>query len=185
MTQEHSPILLKRDCEAIAIPSGCKFNMEKGTEVVLTQSLGGTYTVSSRYGLSRIDGKDADALGIDTSSETGAADASPTADVQVTEEQIWDVLKKVYDPEIPVNIVDLGLVYHLEVQKSESGGNKVLMKMTLTAPGCGMGPVIQADARMRILAVPGVKEAEVELVWDPPWNQEMISEAGRMQLGMI
>ncbi|MFH1067371.1 MAG: putative Fe-S cluster assembly protein SufT [bacterium] len=184
MTPEHQPILLKRDCEAIAIPSGLMFHMEQGTEVVLMQSLGGTYTVTSRYGLARIDAKDADALGLEPPHATNEG-VSFVAPPQITEQQIWDVLKTVYDPEIPVNIVDLGLVYHLEIQKLESGGNKIFVKMTLTAPGCGMGPVIQADAKMRILAVPGVNEAEVELVWDPPWNQEMISEEGRMQLGMI
>lgn len=179
----HQPIQLKRDCEAIAIPSGQSFTMEQGTTVNISQSLGGSYTVSSKYGLSRIAFKDQDALGIE--SQTKADAKKDEAAEPLTEGRVWDALKTVYDPEIPVNIVDLGLVYTMELSPPEEGGQRVNVKMTLTAPGCGMGPVIQADAKGRVEALPGVKEASVELVWEPAWNQDMISEAGRMKLGMI
>lgn len=184
MTQERHVTVLARDCEAIAIPSGVQFTMEKGTEVVITQSMGGTHTVMSHYGFSRIDEKDQDALGI-TPTEAAQPEKKVATDAVVTEAQIWDVLQTVYDPEIPVSIVDLGLVYNLELKKLEQGGYRADVKMTLTAPGCGMGPVIQADAKNRILALPGMAEAEVELVWTPPWTQEMITEIGRMKLGMV
>lgn len=184
MTQERHVTILERDCEAIAIPSGVQFTMEKGTEVVITQSLGESHTVMSHYGYSRIDKKNQDALGL-ASSTPAPAEKKVVSDAAVTEEQVWDVLRTVYDPEIPVNIVDLGLVYALELKKLEQGGYRADVKMTLTAPGCGMGPVIQADAKNRILALPGMAEAEVELVWNPPWTQEMITEIGRMKLGMI
>ncbi|MFZ5806637.1 MAG: putative Fe-S cluster assembly protein SufT [Verrucomicrobiota bacterium] len=181
MQKEHPPVILSRDCESIAIPSGVKFTMEKGTEVTVAQSLGGSYTVMSRYGLSRIDTANRDAIGFEEASKL----APVFSDEPLTEEKIWEALKTVYDPEIPVNIVDLGLIYHLSIEPMEGGGNRVHVKMTLTAPGCGMGPVIQADAKHRILALPNVTEAEVELVWDPPWHQELISEVGKMKLGMI
>jgi probable FeS assembly SUF system protein SufT len=182
MHQEHKPIILSREVEATAIPSGAKFTMEKGTEVMMVQSLGGTHTVSSRYGLSRIEAKDQDALGMEN---LAASEADEKIEGDATEEHVWSKLKTVYDPEIPVNIVDLGLVYSLEMEPHEGGGKKVHMKMTLTAPGCGMGPVIQADAQHKILSLPGITEADVELVWDPPWNQDMISEVGKMKLGLI
>jgi probable FeS assembly SUF system protein SufT len=180
MQHDHKPIILSREVEGTAIPSGSKFMMEKGTEVMIVQSLGGTHTVSSRYGLSRIESKDEDTLGIETKS-----DEKDAIDGEVTEEHVWSKLKTVYDPEIPVNIVDLGLVYSLEMAAHDGGGKRVKIKMTLTAPGCGMGPVIQADAQHKILNLPGITEADAELVWDPPWNQEMISEVGKMKLGLI
>jgi probable FeS assembly SUF system protein SufT len=176
-------IHLTRDVQATAIPSGSPFTMEKGTEVVITQSLGGSYTVSSKYGLSRIEDKDRDALGM----EAAAPESGPAVDHQgpPDEKAVWDKLKMVYDPEIPVNIVDLGLVYHMGVVARDDGKFKVEVKMTLTAPGCGMGPTIQADAKSKVETVPGVSEADVQLVWEPAWNQGMISEAGRMKLGLV
>lgn len=180
---EHREITLSRDCKAILIPSGEEATLTAGSPVIITQSLGGTYTVATQTGLARIAEADADALGI----EVEKKDAAPRAAAggEVKEDEVWAQLKNVYDPEIPVNIVDLGLVYDLILGKSESGGTTVNVKMTLTAPGCGMGPTIAADARGRILTVPGVESAEVELVWSPPWNQGMISEAGRMKLGLV
>lgn len=173
-------IQLLRDCDAIQIPSGHPLILPRGTSVMITQMLGGTFTVATQAGLARIDEKDADALGLEKSAQPVTAIEGPTP----TEEAVWNQLKTVFDPEIPVNIVDLGLIYDCQIL-NEQHGSQVQVKMTLTAPGCGMGPTIAADARAKILAIPGVKTAEVELVWDPPWNQGMISEAGRMKLGLI
>jgi len=174
---------LLRDCEAIRIPSGDVFTLTAGTRVFITQALGGSYTVETDQGLARISAKDADALGL----EVEAAPDVPTGDqnVPVDDKSVWDQLRTCYDPEIPVNIVDLGLVYDCAVTPQDGQGAKVDVKMTLTAPGCGMGPTIAAEARQKILSIPGVSEADVELVWDPPWNQAMISEVGKMKLGLI
>ncbi|MFM7376193.1 MAG: putative Fe-S cluster assembly protein SufT [Chthoniobacterales bacterium] len=180
---QHREITLTRDCKAILIPSGEEATLTAGSPVIITQSLGGTYTVATQTGLARIAEVDADALGLEVEKKTEAPRASSGGEVK--EDDVWAQLKNVYDPEIPVNIVDLGLVYDLILGKSKSGGTTVNVKMTLTAPGCGMGPTIAADARGRILTVPGVESAEVELVWSPPWNQGMISEAGRMKLGLV
>jgi probable FeS assembly SUF system protein SufT len=179
---EHNEIVLSRDCEAIQIPAGLKTTIPAGTKVIITQNLGGSYTIACDYGLFRISDSDADALGLE--SKTSNTKEGHTAG-EVAEEAVWDQLRTVYDPEIPVNIVDLGLVYDCQVSNAPAGGTNVDVKMTLTAPGCGMGPAIAQDARLKILAIPGVDEANVELVWDPPWSQEMISEAGKMKLGLI
>lgn len=179
---DHREISLVRDCDAIQIPSGHPIVLPAGMEVIITQSLGGTYTVATPGGLARIELKDADALGLDpaTAAEEQIVRAEGSAD-----EAVWSQLKTVFDPEIPVNVVDLGLIYDCQVTKKDSGASSVLIKMTLTAPGCGMGPAIAADARQKILAIEGVEDAEVELVWDPPWSQSMISEEGRMKLGLV
>jgi probable FeS assembly SUF system protein SufT len=182
---DHREITLTRDCKAILIPSGEEATLTSGSPVIITQSLGGTYTVATQTGLARIAEADADALGIAVEKKEEAPKTGGAAGGEVKDDEVWAQLKNVYDPEIPVNIVDLGLVYDLILGKSESGGTTVNVKMTLTAPGCGMGPTIAADARSRILTVPGVESAEVDLVWSPPWNQGMISEAGRMKLGLV
>jgi probable FeS assembly SUF system protein SufT len=179
---EHTEIVLSRDTDAIQIPAGLKTTIPANTKVIITQNLGGSYTIACDYGLFRINETDADALGLERKSSSEKAE-HPAA--EVAEEAVWDQLRTVYDPEIPVNIVDLGLVYDCQVTNSPDGETQVDVKMTLTAPGCGMGPAIAQDARLKILAIPGVDEADVELVWDPPWNQEMISEAGKMKLGLI
>jgi probable FeS assembly SUF system protein SufT len=179
---EHQEIDLIRDCEAIQIPAGLKTTLPAGTRVIITQNLGGSYTIASDYGLFRISDDDADALGLTPKSSVGKREQ---VEGDVDEAEVWDQLKTVYDPEIPVNIVDLGLVYDCQLTKSPDSGTRVEVKMTLTAPGCGMGPAIAQDARSKILAIPGVAEADVELVWDPPWNQHMISEEGKMKLGLI
>lgn len=181
-----NPIFLSRDCFAIIIPAGDKIQLPAGTKLSITHRLGGNFTVVSDFGMFRIQGKDADALGEalpeapTTPSEKDAAAPSGPPD----EEALWQALRGVFDPEIPVNIVDLGLVYSLFIDKVEER-YVVLMHMTLTAPGCGMGPSIAEDAKQKLLAVPGVADASVEIVWDPPWSQEMISEEGKMQLGLI
>jgi len=179
---EHKEFALGRDCEAIQIPAGLKTTLPAGTRVIITQNLGGSYTIACDYGLFRINETDADALGLE---RKDAAQKGSHAGGDVPEEAVWDQLRTVYDPEIPVNIVDLGLVYDCQVTNGPGAGAQVDVKMTLTAPGCGMGPAIAQDARLKILAIPGVEDANVELVWDPPWNQEMISEVGKMKLGLI
>jgi len=180
----HEEITLTREVAAIQIPSGDTLTLPLGTPVFITQRLGGTYTVATSQGLARISSQDADALGInDEEEQKKQAEVIRLKDAPV-EEQIWHQLKSVYDPEIPVDIVNLGLVYDCGVDEVE--GKKVAnVKMTLTAPGCGMGPVIAADAQAKIMTIDGIDDAKVELVWDPAWNQEMITEEGKMKLGMI
>ena len=161
---------LKREVTAVQIPSGDVLTLPEGERVYITQILGGTYTVATDYGLARISREDADALGaepVENSPETVGLDENATL-----EERVWDTLKCIYDPEIPVDIVDLGLIYEA-------------VKMTLTAPGCGMGPHLVMEAKDRIEALEGVEAADVDMVWDPPWNQEMVSEEGKMKLGLI
>jgi probable FeS assembly SUF system protein SufT len=173
--------ILTRDCPSIQIPSGTATTLAAGSEVVVTQSLGGSYTVATNEGLFRITDENADALGYEKAASPAPTTAGSTGEPgEVDSKAVWDQLKTCYDPEIPVNIVDLGLVYDCVVDS-----NFVLVKMTLTAPGCGMGPTICAEAKSKILSVPNVRNAEVELVWDPPWNQEMITEVGKMKLGLI
>ena len=172
-------ISLTREVEAVQIPSGEKTTLPAESAVIITQALGGTFTVrvGDRSGLFRIAGKDGDALG-QAVLQTGTA-----ADGPFDVEKIWEQLRNCYDPEIPVNIVDLGLIYSLDVSDEEKG-KRVSVKMTLTAPGCGMGPSLAADAEQRMLTVAGVASANVELVWDPPWSPDRISPAGRERLGM-
>lgn len=184
----HSSLELKREVEAIQIPSGDAIQLPLGMKVIITQSLGGTYTVATDFGLARISAKDVDALGIDPEASKKDADsASSNIPEGATdlESQVWNQLKNVYDPEIPVNIVDLGLVYDCQVEQTEEGKNRAVVKMTLTAPGCGMGPTIAADAQSRIMTIEDMDDAAVELVWEPAWNQGMISIEGKMKLGMI
>jgi probable FeS assembly SUF system protein SufT len=173
---------LSRDCDAVQIPVGNTIILPKGTSVDITQTLGGTYTVHAQGGLYRISSKDADALGLTT--ETPVAKAEVTSSEPVEEKDIWEVLKTCYDPEIPVNIVDLGLVYDMFIEPIPTGGSKIFVKMTLTAPGCGMGATIAGDAQQKIMDLPGVADASVDIVWDPPWHQSMITPNGRRILGL-
>jgi probable FeS assembly SUF system protein SufT len=182
---ENTEFTLSRDVEAIQIPSGNKTTIPEGTPGVITQALGGSCTVATYQGLARVAEKDLDALGLEKAGTNGAEKPASSGNGDVDEKMVWDQLKQCFDPEIPVNIVDLGLVYDCQLTKRPEGGTKVDVKMTLTAPGCGMGPAIAHDAQSKILTIDGVDEAEVQLVWDPPWNQSMISEAGRMKLGMV
>jgi len=186
--------ILSREVVATQIPSGDKQLLPAGTGLVIHQTLGGNYTVQTDFGLFRLDGKDADAIGEASSfapqggaSADGAA-AAPAAGAREAPnpEAIWAQLRQVYDPEIPVNIVDLGLVYSMDVEPlPDNAGHKVNVAMTLTAPGCGMGPAIAEDAKNKILLVPSVSAADVRITWDPPWNQSMISEEGKMKLGLV
>jgi probable FeS assembly SUF system protein SufT len=180
----HQEILLTREVSAIQIPSGDSITLPAGMPVYITQRLGGTYTVATSHGLARIPATDADALGIDPNEEQRKQEQAIRIKDAPLEDQIWDQLRHVYDPEIPVDIVNLGLVYDCGLEEID-GKTVASVKMTLTAPGCGMGPVIAADAQARIMMLDGIDDARVELVWDPAWNQEMISEEGKMKLGMI
>jgi len=177
-------ITLGRDCEAIQIPSGIRLTLSAGTRVQLTQSLGGTYTVMTETGLlAHIAGKDADAIGQDiVPSPIGSAGGMAEEPV---EKLVWDRLKTCFDPEISVNIVELGLVYRCEVTPLAEGGNKVELRFTLTAPGCGMGDVLRRDIESKLRSVPGVIEADIQVVLDPPWNPSLMSEAAKLQLGLL
>lgn len=174
---------LTRDVEATVVPSGEQILIPEGAKVTITHRLGGNFTVVWDYGMARIMGKDADALG-EEPEDPGASPEAESHDGPPSEDDLWKALRKVFDPEIPVNIVDLGLVYSLDIQEM-GDAYAVEGKMTLTAPGCGMGPAIAEDAKQNLLRVPGVKEANMEIVWDPPWHQDMISEEGKMQLGLV
>ena len=192
MSEETKERSLTREVEAVQIPSGEPIELPALTKVRITQQLGGSYTVMTPYGLARIDGAQADALGPDIAEEQSSASkqrhSEPLADGDAPDEEaIWQQLRNVYDPEIPVNIVDLGLVYSMTVEPTEENTNlyKVIVQMTLTAPGCGMGPAIAEDAKSKVMLVPGIDEAEVNLTWEPAWDQSMISEEGRMILGLV
>ncbi len=177
-----SSIQLSREVTATRIPQGEALTLPQGTPVIITQALGGSYTVvvPTEAGLYRIDAEFADALGKEAAP---AAPASQAGSGPLTEDSVWGVLKTCYDPEIPVNIVDLGLIYSLELTPSPEGA-KVAVQMTLTAPGCGMGPVIAREAQQKIAALNGVAEADVQVVWDPPWSADKISDEGKKKLGM-
>ena len=174
---------LTREVTVTQIPSGDKQTLFAGDAVFIHQVLGGSYTIQTSTGLFRLDGKDADAIGETVAVQT--VSAATLAGGAHDPAAIWDQLRKVFDPEIPVNIVDLGLVYSMDVAAADAGGFKVDVAMTLTAPGCGMGPAIAEDAKGKILLVPGVAAADVRITWEPPWNQSMISEEGKMKLGLI
>lgn len=176
------PIELRRDCQATLIPHGGKVTLARGESVVLVQALGGSFTVRTDAGaLVRIAGRDADALGL----EPTATEAAPPGDGPFELERVIAQLRTVFDPEIPVNVVDLGLVYGCEAHPLPGGGYRVEIRMSMTAPGCGMGHVLQEDARAKVRAVPGVAEVDVQIVWDPPWDPGRMSEAARLQLGML
>lgn len=179
--QNSMSVELTRDCEAVQIPVGNVVTLPAGTSVDITQTLGGTYTVHAMGGLFRIGAKDADALG-----RSAEATPPPAGGPRgpVDEASVWEVLKTCYDPEIPVNIVDLGLVYDMVIEPTPGGNSRVSVKMTLTAPGCGMGGVIARDAQEKLLMLDGVETADVDIVWDPPWHQSMISAEGRRILGL-
>lgn len=171
-------LVVTRACDATQIPSGVPHSLPAGSKVRLTQALGGSYTVITEQGyMVRVDAKDVDALGL------GSAATSVSAPVEFSEKLVWDQLRTVYDPEIPVNVVDLGLIYECKIQPVESG-NQIDIKMTMTAPGCGMADVLKTDIERRLISLPTVKRLHVEVVFDPPWNPARMSEAARLQLGL-
>jgi len=173
-------ITLSRDCEVIEIPSGTRSTLPAGSRVSIMQTLGGSYTVSgTQYGVMyRIDARDADALGLPV-----PADAAPAEQKPFSEQLVWGELKTIFDPEIPVNIVDLGLVYGCNLTAAEDGGHKIDIKMSMTAPGCGMGNVLKADVESKLSRLPDVKQVNVEIVFEPPWTPARMSEAAKLQLG--
>lgn len=179
---ERDKVVLTRDVNVITIPDGVAGTLKKGETVTMHQSLGNNYTVVTGFGhMVRIEGADADALGMESHQlHTLVSETSPES----VEKNCWEVMKTVYDPEIPVNIVDLGLVYTCKVTQVDDNLNDVHVKMTLTAPGCGMGPVIQGDVEKCIRALPGVDHVNVEVVLDPPWSRDMMSEVAQLQLGL-
>lgn len=179
----NDPVTLARDVEASVIPVGTKVTLQKGEAAFITQSLGGSYTVVVNGNMFRIEGRDADALGLQATARQSGAAAGPVSLEQV-ENEIWNQLRSCYDPEIPVNIVDLGLIYDCHIEPIGSNSYRVDVKMTLTAPGCGMGPVLQQDVQNKLLGIEVVDDVSVELVWDPAWNQSMLSEAAKLQLGL-
>ncbi len=186
MYMRHEIATLSREVLATEIPSGTKSILPQGAQVTLMQSLGGSYTVLTDEGrMVRIDGKDGDAMGekFVAKSELPLEPSAP--DAPFNEENVWEELRTVFDPEIPVNIVDLGLVYVCKAVELPEGGRRVEIKMTMTAPGCGMGDVLMQDVRKKVMAVPGVKEADVEVVWEPAWDASRMSDAARLQLGWM
>jgi len=185
-------VTLKRDVEAAVVPVGTKVTLQAGEEAHITQSLGGTYTVVVNGNMFRIEGKDADALGL----EVAAKPASPAPNAASTgapvgreqlEKEVWNQMRSCYDPEIPVNIVDLGLIYDCKIEPVAGAQNsyRVDVKMTLTAPGCGMGPTLQQDVQNKLLSIEAVDDVNVDLVWEPQWNQGMLTEAAKLQLGLL
>lgn len=177
------PVTLERDCQATLIPFGNKITLKKGEEGHITQALGGSYTVMIKGNLVRIEGKDADSIGKIPEIQPWLEEIE--TDGTANENSIWEAMKTCYDPEIPVNVVDLGLIYSCELDNKKSGGTNVAIKMTLTAPGCGMGDMIASEVKQKIEGVPGTGNVNVELVWDPPWDRDMINEAARLELGML
>lgn len=178
-----SSVTLQRPCQATLIPSGDVVVLEQGSTADVTQALGGSVTLRTPLGLFRVSSADFDAFGPEAAAAL-ASTGKPQGGGEFSEEAVWAALRECFDPEIPLNIVDLGLVYDLAVEKTARGGHSVVVKMTLTAPGCGMGPTIAGDARARIAALPSVEQATVDIVWDPQWTPHMISDAGRAKLGL-
>ncbi len=186
MPRSDQPIALLRDCEAVLIPSGEKVRLPAGSQLRVTQSLGGSFTVLTDRGLmARISRQDADALGIKSGQPLSAGSTGKPQEPGAVEKLVWDQLRSCFDPEIPVNIVELGLIYRCEVIPLPEGGNRVEVRFTLTAPGCGMGQVLRDDIKEKISGVPGVREVSVELIWDPPWDQSRISREAKIELGIL
>lgn len=179
---EHEPVMLTRDVEAVMVPAGIPVTLRADKTGFITQALGGSFTVYIEGNLFRISGKDADALGKEVFEPP---ELPPNATDEDVRNLVWDQMRSCYDPEIPINIVELGLVYSCDITTEPDGSRVASIQMTLTAPGCGMGEVLVADVRDKVEMVPTIKRADVELVFDPPWNKEMMSEAARLQTGMM
>jgi probable FeS assembly SUF system protein SufT len=181
------PVTLTRDVEAAVVPVGTKVTLQKGETAYITQSLGGSYTVVVNGNMFRVDGQNADALGLQPVSKPTTSTGNAPQTVEQVEKEIWTQLRTCYDPEIPVNVVDLGLIYDCHVEPLPGAANsfKADVKMTLTAPGCGMGPVLQQDVQNKLLSIENVDDVTVELVWEPQWNQGMMTEAAKLQLGLM
>jgi probable FeS assembly SUF system protein SufT len=175
-------VVLERDVEVTAIPYGDRITLEKGHPVIITQALGGAYTLVTMQGyMVRLDGQEADAIGKQVAEPPSPEELANKS----VGDMVWDQLRTCYDPEIPVNIVELGLVHSAEAEDLPDGGKKVVVRFTLTAPGCGMGDVLRVDIERKVLGIPGVKEADVQVQLDPPWDQTKMSDAARLQLGLM
>ncbi len=179
---DHEPVVVQRDVRAVIVPAGVEVKLRTGSVGYITQSLGGSFTVYIEGNLFRIAGADGDAIGKEPVPPPELPAGATDEDVN---RLVWDQLRTCFDPEIPVNIVDLGLVYDCRLTPNDEGTRDVAVRMTLTAPGCGMGEVLVADVRDKLKLIPTVRNADVELVFDPPWNQGMMSEAARLQTGMM
>ena len=181
-SRSSEPVRFERDCDAVLVPQGDAVTLPAGSIGYITQALGGSYTVFVEGNLFRIAGRDADAIGKEPPE---ALELAPGADDDAVEQLVWKQLRTCFDPEIPINVVDLGLVYEADVRPLGEGRRMVDVKMTLTAPGCGMGDILVEDVRSKLELIPTVEEADVELVFDPPWNRSMMSEAARLETGML
>ncbi|HRN61903.1 MAG TPA: putative Fe-S cluster assembly protein SufT [Luteimonas sp.] len=181
-SRSSEPVRFERDCEAVLVPQGEVVTLPAGSVGYITQALGGSWTVFVEGNLFRIAGKDGDAIGKEPPEPLKLPDG---ADDAAVEQLVWKQLRTCFDPEIPINVVDLGLVYEAQVRPLDEGRRAVDIKMTLTAPGCGMGEILVEDVRSKLELIPTVDEADVELVFDPPWNQTMMSEAARLETGML
>ena len=181
-SQNSEPIRFERDCPAIMVPQGQEVTLPAGQTGYITQALGGSFTVFVDGNLFRISGADADALGKEAPDPLVLPEGAADADV---ERMVWQQLRTCYDPEIPVNIVDLGLIYECSVDRNAEGTRKVTVSMTLTAPGCGMGDILVDDVRSKLERIPTVAETDVELTFDPPWNHSMMSDVAKLETGML
>ncbi|MCD9028945.1 putative Fe-S cluster assembly protein SufT [Luteimonas sp. BDR2-5] len=181
-SRSSEPVRFERDCAAVLVPQGEDVTLPAGSAGYITQALGGSYTVFVEGNLFRISGRDADAIGKEPPVPLELPDG---ADDAAVERMVWNQLRTCFDPEIPINVVDLGLVYEAVVLPGDAGARKVEVRMTLTAPGCGMGEILVDDVRSKLELIPTVAEADVELVFDPPWNRSMMSEAARLETGML
>jgi probable FeS assembly SUF system protein SufT len=179
---QNEPVTFTRDCVAVLIPAGDRVTLPKGGKGFMTQALGGSFTVYIEGNLFRIAGSDGDAIGKESLAAPDLPEDATEAEIEAA---VWQQLRTCFDPEIPINIVELGLVYECAVERTEQGERAVKIKMTLTAPGCGMGEVLTQDVREKVLLIPTVERAEVELVFDPPWNQTMMSEEARLEAGLF
>jgi probable FeS assembly SUF system protein SufT len=179
---DSEPVVIQRDVEAVIVPAGVQVRLREGKTGFITQALGGSFTVYIEGNLFRVAGKDADALGKEI---VLPPEVPPDATDEDVRSLVWEQMRTCYDPEIPMNIVDLGLVYECEIRRDDAGGRVADIKMTLTAPGCGMGDILVQDVREKVEIIPTIERADVELVFDPPWNQSMMSEAARLQTGMM
>ncbi len=179
---EQEPITIQRDVEAVIVPAGVPVTLHQGKTGFITQALGGSFTVYIEGNLFRVAGKDADALGKEV---VAIPELPPNATDEDVKQLVWEQMRTCYDPEIPINIVDLGLVYECEIERQENDERVAHIRMTLTAPGCGMGEVLVQDVREKVEIIPTIKCADVELVFDPPWDRSMMSEEAQLQTGMM
>lgn len=184
MSYTRQDVIVSRDCAAVTVPYGSPVTIEKGCEATITQQLGGSYTVMVEGNLYRVEGANGDALGFEPSEQVLHVPEGPVT-AQSIEDAAWSLLATCFDPEIPIDIVNLGLVYSCKVLPADNGQFRIEAQMTLTAPGCGMGTMIADEARNKLLSIHGVEDATMDLVWDPPWSREMISEPARLQLGLL